>query len=155
VTAPHVESAPAPVETRAAGRLDAAVEALTRLRGVLDNDELTEQIPVELRQLGFTRLLFTRDDGDGRSTPSPEPPADYEHSPRVSVPILLWRTPVGHLHADSTDVQANDASVLRMLAEGVGAIFERNLLADRLRTMYASAREHARAIGVLSEAPAM
>ncbi|MDT5317321.1 MAG: hypothetical protein QOE74_6341 [Mycobacterium sp.] len=135
----------------AAGTLEAAVEALARLRGVLSNDELTERIPVELREVGFTRLLFSRA-GQHRGPPGA---SDSVASPRasshVTVPVLLGLTPVGHLHVDDPAAHGGSAALLRVLAEGVGVIFERNVLAERLRTMHTSAREHARTIGLLSE----
>ncbi|MCW2513114.1 MAG: response regulator containing a CheY-like receiver domain and an DNA-binding domain [Mycobacterium sp.] len=133
-----------------AGTLEAAAEALTRLRGVLDNDELTERIPTELRECGFTRLLFSRA-GQHQGPPGASDVASPRASSHVTVPILLGLTPVGHLHVDDPGTHGGTAALLRVVAEGVGVIFERNVLAERLRTMHTSARDHARTIGLLSE----
>ncbi|MDT5076136.1 MAG: hypothetical protein QOJ80_773 [Mycobacterium sp.] len=157
MAAPHENSQSVPGEHGTAECAEAipvsAVEALVRLRTILDNDELTERISTELRQAGFTRVFFTR-------TPQEEVPRDHRDSSaaprpaaRLTVPVFAWRKPVGQLHA-AADLAAhdNDSMLLRLLAEAVGAIFERNVLTERLQTVNASAREHVREIYLLSEA---
>jgi hypothetical protein len=70
----------------------------------------------------------------------------------MTVPVFVWRKLEGHLHA-ATDpaVHEGNPTLLRLLAEGVGTIFERNVLAERLHTMNTSAREHAHEISLLSD----
>jgi hypothetical protein len=129
-----------------------AVDALVRLRAILDNDELTERIPTELREAGFTRAFFSRtwaeeislDLGDSSVGPTP--------SARLTVPVFAWRKPVGQLHAASNPAAPDvDQIMLQLFGEAVGAIFERNGLTERLRTANIAARQYVREIYLLSE----
>jgi DNA-binding CsgD family transcriptional regulator len=74
----------------------------------------------------------------------------------VAAPIYAWQTPVGLLHADAPteagDVDVAERDLLGLFAEGVGAIFERNLLLARLRTMRSSIEGHTHEIRGLTEA---
>lgn len=74
----------------------------------------------------------------------------------VAAPVYAWRTPVGLLHADAPtefgDVDVAERDLLGLFAEGVGAIFERNLVLGRLRAMRGAVEEHAHKMGVLADA---
>jgi hypothetical protein len=146
-----------PVEPRAAECAGAtpvsAVHGLVRLRTILDNDELTERIPTELRGAGFTRVFFShtgqeeipREHGDSSAAPTPAAP--------LTVTVFAWRKPVGQLYAlPDPAAHDRDLMLLQLLAEAVGTIFERNVLTERLRTANTSAREHVREMDLLSEA---
>ncbi|MDT5338198.1 MAG: hypothetical protein QOD90_3703 [Mycobacterium sp.] len=157
MAAPHDNSESVHVENGTVERVDvlpaAAVEALVRLRTAFHNDELTERIPAELCMAGFTRVFFSPTHQEDTPRERRDSPAASRPGVRLAVPVYAWRSPVGHLHAVS-DPAALDgsATLLRLLAEAVGTIFERNVLADRLRKMDASTREHIREIRLLSEA---
>jgi hypothetical protein len=127
------------------------VDALVGLRKILDNDELAERIPTELSGAGFTRVFFSRtrqglphEHDDSSIAPTP--------AARLTVPVFAWHKPVGQLHA-FLDPAAGDGDLLllRLLAEAVGTIFERNVLTERLRTADTSAREHVREMNRLSD----
>jgi DNA-binding CsgD family transcriptional regulator len=64
----------------------------------------------------------------------------------VAAPIYIWQTPVGLLHADapseSGDVGTEDRDLLGLFAEGLGAIMERNIVMDRMRSLHTAAQEH-------------
>jgi DNA-binding CsgD family transcriptional regulator len=74
----------------------------------------------------------------------------------VAAPVYAWQTPVGLLHADAPtevgDVDIAERDLLGLFAEGVGAIFERNLALARLRTMRGAVEEHTQRIGALADA---
>lgn len=74
----------------------------------------------------------------------------------VAAPVYAWQTPVGLLHADAPteagDVDVAERDLLGLFAEGVGAIFERNLLLARLRTMRNSVEDQTHKIRGLAEA---
>jgi DNA-binding CsgD family transcriptional regulator len=73
----------------------------------------------------------------------------------VAAPVYAWQTPVGLLHADAPtefgDVDVAERDLLGLFAEGVGAIFERNLVLARLRAMRGAVEEHTRRIGALAD----
>jgi hypothetical protein len=156
VAVPHDSSESVRAETATAQCAGAppatAADALVRLRSVLDNDELTERIPAELCQAGFARVFFTRAAGDESPRDQLDSSATLERTAHMTVPVFVWRKLEGHLHA-ATDpaVHEGNPTLLRLLAEGVGTIFERNVLAERLHTMNTSAREHAHEISLLSD----
>jgi hypothetical protein len=139
-------------EERSSVTSASAVDALSRLRAILDNEELTERIPTELREAGFTRAFFSHtwaeevplDLGDSSVGPTP--------SARLTVPVFAWRNLVGQLSA-ATDpaIGGIDRMLLQLFGEAVGAIFERNVLTERLRTANISARRYVREIYSLSE----
>jgi hypothetical protein len=72
----------------------------------------------------------------------------------VAAPVYAWQTPVGLLHADaptkSGDVDIAQRDLLGLFAEGVGAIFERNLTLGRLRRLRSAVEEHTPRIGSLA-----
>lgn len=74
----------------------------------------------------------------------------------VAAPVYAWQAPVGLLHADAPtefgDVDIAERDLLGLFAEGVGAIFERNLVLERLRAMRGAVEEHAHKIGALANA---
>jgi DNA-binding CsgD family transcriptional regulator len=74
----------------------------------------------------------------------------------VAAPVYAWQTPVGLLHADAPteagDVDVAERDLLGLFAEGVGTIFERNLLLARLRTMRSSVEDQTHKIRGLAEA---
>jgi DNA-binding CsgD family transcriptional regulator len=74
----------------------------------------------------------------------------------VAAPVYAWQTPVGLLHADaptkSGDVDIAERDLLGLFAEGVGAIFERNLTLARLRRLRSAVEEHTQRIGALAYA---
>ena len=74
----------------------------------------------------------------------------------VAAPVYAWQTPVGLLHADAPtetgDVDVAERDLLGLFAEGVGAIFERNLVLERLRAMRGAVEEHTHKIGALADA---
>jgi hypothetical protein len=153
VAAPRENSESVQVEPRAGVTSVSAVDALVRLRAILDNDELIERIPTELRGAGFTRVFFShtwqeeiaREHSDSSATPTP--------AAHHTVPVFAGHKPVGQLHAvPDLAAHGSDLMLLRMLAESVGTIFERNVLTERLRTANTSAREHVREMNLLSEA---
>jgi hypothetical protein len=128
-----------------------AVDALLRVRSIFDNDELTERITTELRQVGVTIVFFSR--AQQGQTPRDHVDSSPTPTPCLTVPVFAWRTPVGQLHVAADHAVSDcDPILLRLFAEAVGAIFERNVLAGRLRTVNASARDHVREIYLLSEA---
>jgi DNA-binding CsgD family transcriptional regulator len=74
----------------------------------------------------------------------------------VAAPVYAWQTPLGLLHADAPteigDVDVAERDLLALFAEGVGAIFERNLVLARLRAMRGAVEEHTCKIGALAGA---
>jgi DNA-binding CsgD family transcriptional regulator len=74
----------------------------------------------------------------------------------VAAPVYAWQMPVGLLHADAPtergDVDVAERDLLGLFAEGVGAIFERNLVLARLRAMRGAVEEHTHKIGALADA---
>jgi DNA-binding CsgD family transcriptional regulator len=74
----------------------------------------------------------------------------------VAAPVYAWQMPVGLLHADAPtevgDVDVAERDLLGLFAEGVGAIFERNLALARLRAMRGVVEEHTHKIGALADA---
>src|SRR6516164_5076275 len=74
----------------------------------------------------------------------------------VAAPVYAWQTPVGLLHADAPtefgDVGAAERDLLGLFAEGIGAIFERNLALARLRWLRGAVEEHTHRIGALADA---
>ena len=74
----------------------------------------------------------------------------------VAAPVYAWQTPVGLLHADAPtefgDVGAAERDLLGLFAEGIGAIFERNLALARLRWLRGAVEEHTHRIGALANA---
>lgn len=64
----------------------------------------------------------------------------------VAAPVHVWQTPVGLLHADAPgaggDVGPDDRDLLGVFAEGLGAIMERNIIAERMRALHRAASEH-------------
>jgi hypothetical protein len=153
VAAPQESSDSVQVEHGAVVMSVGAVDALARLRSVFDNDGLTERIPTELHQAGFTRVFFshTKQEETDRDHPVPLPSTPTAAA-ILTVTVFAWRRPVGQLHA-AADPAATECNpmLLRLLAEAVGAIFERNDLAERLRAVNTSAREHVREMHLLSE----
>jgi hypothetical protein len=153
VATPHEKSESVRVEHTAGVMPVGAVDALAKLRSLFDNDELTRQIPAELRRAGFARVLFspTQQEDVICEDSDPSPPTSTGAA-RLTVPVFAWRRPVGQLHvgADPASLQGNPM-LLRLLAEAVGAIFERNVLAERLRTANSAAHQHIREINLLSE----
>jgi hypothetical protein len=149
VAAPHENSESVRVEDRAAGAMVVgAVDALSRVRDLLDNDELTERITTELRQVGVTIVFFI----PAQQGQIPGDRSDSSPTPRLTVPVFAWRKPVGQLHvAADHAAHEDDPMLLRLFAEAVGAIFERNVLAEQLRSANAAARDHVREIYLLSE----
>jgi hypothetical protein len=143
----HVENG----TTECAGALPAA-EALMRLRSVLDNDELTERIPAELSRAGFTRVFFSHSPPEEIPRDDSDSSAASRLAARHTVPVFAWQKPVGHLHATSgIPVHDGMPMLLRLLAEAFGTIFERNILAERVRTMNTLTREHVHEIYFLAE----
>jgi DNA-binding CsgD family transcriptional regulator len=73
----------------------------------------------------------------------------------VAAPVYASQMPVGLLHADAPteagDVDVAERDLLGLFAEGVGAIFERNLVLARLRAMRGSVEEHTRKIAALAD----
>ncbi|WP_085109854.1 helix-turn-helix transcriptional regulator [Mycolicibacillus trivialis] len=73
----------------------------------------------------------------------------------VAAPVYVWDEPFALLHADFAErcggVDSTDRDRLGFLAEGIGAIFERNLTLERLRIMRALIDEHTREIALLAE----
>ena len=73
----------------------------------------------------------------------------------VAAPVLAWGRPIGLLHADRnterTGVHEVDRDALGMFAEGLGVVFERNLMMQRLQAMRQAADEHLRAANALAD----
>lgn len=64
----------------------------------------------------------------------------------VAAPVYVWQTPIALLHADapseSGDVGVEDRDLLGLFAEGLGAVMERNIVAERLRSLHTAAHQH-------------
>lgn len=78
----------------------------------------------------------------------------------VAAPVYAWQQPIALLHADAPanpgGVAPHDRDLIGLLAEGIGVIFERNLMLERLQAMRVLVRGHARDIWSMSgplEAP--
>jgi DNA-binding CsgD family transcriptional regulator len=65
----------------------------------------------------------------------------------IAAPVYVWQTPVALLHADapteSGDVGAEDRDLLGLFAEGLGAIMERNIVAERMQSLRNATQHHA------------
>lgn len=74
----------------------------------------------------------------------------------VAAPVYAWQTPVGLLHADAPteagDVDVAERDLLGLFAEGLGPIFERNLVLARLRAMRGTVEAHTHKIAELTDA---
>jgi hypothetical protein len=152
-------SAPA---TRSGKRSTAARDALAQLRGLVNNADLAQCIPVELRRAGFGRVSFLCFAhamwvlGSGRTPPADGPaetllePGRNGPAQDGATPVYVWQTAVGLLRTDEsdqgTDLVSGDGDVLAVFAEGVGAILERNIALERVEAMRVSAQAHSAAI---------
>ncbi|MBB3605975.1 DNA-binding CsgD family transcriptional regulator [Mycolicibacterium sp. BK556] len=73
----------------------------------------------------------------------------------VAAPVYVWQNPIGLLHADapsaSGDVGTEDRDLLGLFAQGLGAIMERNIVVERIRSLHIAAQGHAGEIRSLAE----
>jgi DNA-binding CsgD family transcriptional regulator len=66
---------------------------------------------------------------------------------RITAPVYVWQTPVALLHADvptesGSEVGAEQRDLLGLLTEGLGAIMERNIVAERMQSVRSAAEQH-------------
>jgi DNA-binding CsgD family transcriptional regulator len=128
---------------------------LGRLRKLANNIELAERLPLELCRSGFSGVLFSLIRGNmyprRPCQPLPESALVRDKAPVLvnvcmTAPVYVWQTPVALLHADapaeSGDVGAEDRDLLGLFAEGLGAIMERNIVAERMQALHSAAQQH-------------
>lgn len=64
----------------------------------------------------------------------------------IAAAVYVWQTPVGLLHADAPgpggNVGPGDRDALGVFAEGLGAVMERNIVMERMRSMHRAAADH-------------
>jgi DNA-binding CsgD family transcriptional regulator len=72
----------------------------------------------------------------------------------IAAPVYIWQTPVALLHADAPsdagDVGAEDRDLLGLFAEGLGAIMERNIALEQIRSLRTAAQQHAQQVHSLA-----
>lgn len=128
------------------------VEALVRI-GRAYPRQLDYPLPESAMVRDHTPILIQRPQKDPRV--HAELAAISKSNSYVAAPVYIWQQPVALLHADTPakpgGVSPSDRDLIGTFAEGIGVIFERNLLLGRLQVMRELARQHTGDIFSMSE----